>query len=135
GDRRAHEREEYGAVTHGRKLDRDLIEPPGKGAPDHEDSREGIDRLAPLGRFACRAHACSSSLSATALSKPSRFQLWRMCCGRGAVTSILPPSGCGMTIRRACRWSRFWIPPGSSQLETASKYLGSPRIGQPMCAA
>src|SRR5690606_40668359 len=58
GDRRAHEREEYGAVTHGRKLDRNLIEPPGKGEPDHEDRREGIDRLAPLGRFACSAHAC-----------------------------------------------------------------------------
>ena len=37
----------------------------------------------------------SHSSSPAASSKPSRFQLCTMCGGSGAVTSIVPPSGCG----------------------------------------
>ena len=36
-------------------------------------------------------------------SNPSRFQDCSMCGGNGAVTSITPPRGCGITIRRARR--------------------------------
>ena len=38
-----------------------------------------------------------------------------MCGGSGAVTSITPPRGCGTTMRRASRCSRFCMPPGNSQ--------------------
>ena len=67
-------------------------------------------------------------------SKPSTAQLCAMCGGSGALTSSVPPSGCGMTMRRARRCSRFWMPPGSSQFSTL-KYFGSPTIGWPIWAA
>ncbi len=55
--------------------------------------------------------------------------------GSGALTSTgLPVRGCGITIRRASRWRRFWMPPGSSQFST-EKYFGSPTIGWPIWAA
>ena len=56
-----------------------------------------------------------------------------MCGGSGAVTSTVPPRGCGTTIRRARRCSRFCMPPGSSQFSLA-KYFGSPTIGWPIWA-
>ena len=40
-------------------------------------------------------------------SNPNKFQDCSMCGGKGAVTSIKPPRGCGMTMRRASRCRRF----------------------------
>ncbi len=46
-------------------------------------------------------------------SSPSRFHDCSMCGGKGAVASMMPPRGCGITMRRANRCSRFCRPPGS----------------------
>src|SRR3954447_3469651 len=66
-------------------------------------------------------------------SSPSRFHDCCMCCGSGAVASMKPPRGCGMTMRRASRCSRFCRPPGSCQFSML-KYLGSPTMGWPICS-
>ena len=88
-------------------LDRDLIEAPAEAEENYRRRREGIDPVMNdrhLRRDADSHPASSGSASpASSASKPSRFQLCCMCGGSGAVTSRLPPAGCGMTIRRACR--------------------------------
>src|SRR3954451_17902071 len=60
-------------------------------------------------------------------SSPSRFQDCSMCGGKGAETSMTPPRGCGITMRRASKCSRFCRPPGSSQFSLL-KYFGSPTL-------
>jgi len=51
----------------------------------------------------------------------------------GALASMTPPRGCGITMRRAKRCSRFCRPPGSSQFSLL-KYLGSPTMAWSICA-
>src|SRR5690606_6097319 len=109
---RAHQHGQHRAVADMRNLDGDLVQPPREGEQQHDRDRETVDRkpgrLGPrsllLRLRLDRARAPSSALAS---SKPSRFQLWRICGGSGAVTSMTPPFGWGMTMRRACRCKRF----------------------------
>src|SRR5882672_10120902 len=74
--------------------------------------------------YSSGAFSIGSNLSA---SRPNRFHDCSICGGSGAVASISPPRGCGITIRRANRCKRFCRPPGSCQFSLL-KYLGSPTI-------
>src|SRR5690606_1953454 len=97
GERGPPDRLEDWVVADVRDLDEDLVEAPRHGEQHHGGGREAVNRVAAV-QFPGSRHAFSSS---TRSSKPSNFQLCRMCGGSGAVTSITPRSGCGLTIRRA----------------------------------
>ncbi len=65
----------------------------------------GIARGRIAERIADHHSSGASTIGSYCLSSnPIRLQVWRMCGGKGAVTSIMPlPLGCGMTRRRAKR--------------------------------
>src|SRR4051812_8916540 len=61
--------------------------------------------------------------------KPKSFHAFCICGGSGAVTRNRPPSGCAMSMERACRCSRFSISPAGCA--SAPPYLKSPTMGIP----
>ena len=69
-------------------------------------------------------------------------KLFCMCSGNGAVTSIVPPRGCGSTRRRAIRCSFGSIPGGTARIGSLRAgsfkgfrlYFGSPTIGWPIAS-
>ena len=91
GDRRAGERQEDRVEAGIGELGGDAVQPPREGEHDHDRHRGDVDGVAAVERV--RTPRSFFFLRRCPRSKPSRFQLCRICGGSGAVTSITPPSG------------------------------------------
>ncbi|MND64802.1 hypothetical protein D3C80_561480 [compost metagenome] len=70
----------------------------GKGFGHHGMDQAGAVHQRAVAIEKNQLHRFQSSLSPSATSRPSRFQVCTICGGRGALTRSRPPEGCGMSI-------------------------------------